>query len=103
MPFQFPSPLPTTKQLSPFTIKVYKNRLNKIAKGGYDTVHKLIMNPFAVQTIINEYANPIDEIKRKQDVRVFLSAIFYILPQEYMETPNPYYNMFQTVKTPIPV
>ena len=81
---------------------MYKNRLNKLAKGGYATINELMMNPYAVQTVINEYCNSVDETKRKQDVRVFLSAIFWILPESYTSSPNPYYNMFQTVKTPIP-
>lgn len=102
MPFQLPSPLPSNKQLSVFTIKVYKNRLNKLANAGFDTVHKLLMNPYAVQEVIKQHANEHDETKRKQDIRVFLSAIFWIVPESYLQTPNPYYNMFQTVKTPIP-
>ena len=77
--------------------KTYKTHLNKLFKEGYDTVQKLIDNDEEVVKVIKE----LYEDKSKREIRVMISAIFYILcDTEFIKSPNAYYDYFQSLKEP---
>jgi hypothetical protein len=77
--------------------KTYRTHLNKLSKEGYDTVQKLIDNDEDVVKVIKE----LYEGKSKREIRVMISAIFYILcDTEFIKSPNAYYAYFQELKEP---
>jgi hypothetical protein len=77
--------------------KTYRTHLNKLSKEGYDTVQKLIDNDEEVVKVIKE----LYEDKSKREIRVMISAIFYILTDtEFIKSPNAYYEYFQLLKEP---
>jgi hypothetical protein len=101
--FQFPDPLPIKTKadgdpITKNTIKVYKTRLNHIAAGGYTTVDELMNSAQEVIATINTIAGDADDDKARQVKRYYLSAIFYILPQDYLKKKNAYYEAFQKAK-----
>ena len=97
MPFQFVD-VSKNSTLKKSSINLYRSLLNKIAKEGYDTQQLLIDNSKEViEFIENLYT---DNHKK----RVIMSAIFYILCDTlYIKSPNPYYDYFQKIKSPMPV
>lgn len=77
--------------------KTYRTHLNKLAKDGYDTVQILINNDKEIVNRIKE----LYEGKSKREIRVMISAIFYILcDTEFIKSPNAYYDYFQDLKEP---
>ena len=108
MPFTLPAE--TKEGLSKSTMGVYKTRLNRIAENGIDNLEKLltksthtlrIINMLVKRELISEgkTQEQIDKEKR-QLRRNYLNAIFYVLPAEVRNAPNPYYKNFQTAKDP---
>lgn len=98
--FEFPVPLPIKlkkngEPITTNTIKVYKTKLNHIASGGYSTVEELMDSAEEVVAVINTIAGDTDNDQSRQVKRLYLSAIFYILPEDYLKTNNPYYNAFK--------
>lgn len=93
MTFIFPDPLPDKPSVQgKSTIKIYKSKLNKIGKLGYNTPELLIDNSTEViDHIKNGYT---DNYQR----RVVLCAIFWILHgTDYVTTTNPYHAYYQEV------
>lgn len=77
--------------------KTYRTHLNKLAKEGYDTVQSLIDNDKEVVKRIKE----LYEGKSKREIRVMISAVFYILcDTQFIKSPNAYYDYFQDLKEP---
>lgn len=94
--FRMPFTLPDTlkKELSPTTQKIYKSKLNALAKAGYDTTDALMTNKKEVIETIKALV-PGDEAADRQKKRTFLSAIFWVLPD--IPKRNPYYTYYQKV------
>ena len=90
MPFTFPSEF--QKEIAPSTQKVYKTKLNRLAKEGFETTDSLKANPKAVieaiKTITGEGMSDKDQHAR----RYFISAIFWVIK---MPKKNPYYTYYQ--------
>jgi hypothetical protein len=81
------------KEIAPSTAKVYKSYLNRFAKGpGWDTVEQLIARQKQAAQFIEEQS------KTLQEQRVWLSAVMYVLPEEYRSeggVKTAYYHLFQ--------
>jgi hypothetical protein len=90
MPFTFPSEF--HKEIAETTKKVYKAKLNRLAKEGFETVDSLKKDPKAVieaiKTITGEGMTDKDQHAR----RYFLSSIFWVakFPKK-----NPYYTYYK--------
>jgi hypothetical protein len=83
--------------IAPSTAKLYKSKLNKFAAEGYDTPEKLMQHPVEVIAIIKKHAVGSSDLI-KQIRRIFLSAIFYVLPETYTSFTNPYHQYYQEQK-----
>ena len=78
------------KELSPTTQKIYKSKLNALARRGYDTPAALIAKKKEVIAAIEEIAG-----EDRQKKRCILSAIFWVLPS--IPKRNLYYTYYQKV------
>lgn len=90
MPFQMP---PTfQKKLATTTVKVYKGKLNKLSKEGFETVDSLKNDPKSVIEAIKKLTGDATNDKTQHVRRYYLSAIFWVadLPKN-----NPYYTYYQ--------
>lgn len=95
--FKLPEPLPQRKNkdgtdrkpLSPNTIKLYKAMLNVLARAGWLTVDALIEKARDVVKHIKEI-----HVEDKQKQRLMLSAVFFVMPQSYLASTNPYHQAF---------
>ena len=76
------------------TQKIYKSKLNALAKQGYDTAAALLANKKEVIDVIKGLA-PGDDAAARQKKRTFLSAVFWVLPD--MPAKNAYYTYYQKV------
>jgi hypothetical protein len=83
--------------LSKGSIKIYTKLLNRLAEGGYDTIHKLITEVEEVLFMIDLVVDG-DEDKHRAEKRQYLSAIFYALELVPLEQKQGYYQYFQQVK-----
>lgn len=104
-PFQLPDDIPTipsgrTKPLSKNTTKLYRQLLKHFAKQGYKTRQDLLDNPDKVlEHMVTLTASPTaKETRAKQ--RQYLSAIMYVMTEDYKKKPNAYYTFFQKAKDP---
>jgi hypothetical protein len=83
----------------PSTISIYKTHLNRISVAtGLTTVEQFIKQPRKVIMAIKALTEKKDDESEAQylaRVRVYYSAIFMVLPKEYMETPNSFYRANQ--------
>jgi len=96
---KFIVPAQTHKTLSEVTIKKhYVPKLNKLAVAGYNTPELLMKHPKEVLEVISDHVGDDDTDEARTQRRVFLSAIFYVLPESYTKTKNAYYTSFQTAK-----
>jgi hypothetical protein len=108
MPFTLPAE--TKEGLSKSTMGVYKTRLNRISEFGIDNLEKLLTNSKHTLRIINILVKRelVSEGKSQEQIdkdtrqlrRNYLNAIFYVLPAEVRNAPNPYYKNFQSAKDP---
>lgn len=92
MPFAMPGEF--SKELSDVTIKIYRGYLNKLAREGYDTPQSLIDSAEQAAKYIGEVAGGSDD-KSKHKRRIFVSAVFAVLPETYRTAPNPYQKLFE--------
>ena len=92
MPFAMPDEF--SKELSDVSVKIYRGYLNKLAREGYDTPQSLIDSAEQVAKYIGEVAGGSDD-KSKHKRRIFVSAIFAVLPETYRTAPNPYQKLFE--------
>jgi len=83
----FEIPSETSKILSESSEKIYTRALNKL--DGVTTVEDLKKYPHEVVQIIRELYPGTDE-KSRHSRRVMVSAIFWVLPENYRLRPNPY-------------
>jgi len=86
------------RTLSRNTIKTYKSRLNKLASQGFSTVDELLRQPQAVILAINQLLPGMESPALRQEKRIFFSAIFWVLPEQYLQRENPYHKAFQGVR-----
>ena len=92
--FQMPETL--HKELAPTSQKIYKSRLNALAKVGYDTVESLLTNKTKVVTAIKmDVAARGDN--NKMIARQFISAISWVCGKEALGANNAYQKYYQTV------
>ena len=103
--FEIPEDLPhippgRTEPLSKNTTKLYRHFLKEFAKRGYYNRQLLIDNPERVLDImVSLTTSPsVKETRAKQ--RQYLSAIMYVMTEDYKKTPNAYYAFFQKAKDP---
>ena len=97
LPFRMPFTLPDTfkdKDLTANTQKIYKSKLNALARAGYDTTDALMANKKEVIEMIKTLA-PGDDAAARQKKRTFLAAIFWVLPG--IPARNPYHTFWQKV------
>ena len=89
MSFSLPD---VVKDVAPSTAKNYKTFLNKLAVEGWDDVPALIKHQKEAAEHIKKNA------KTFQQQRGWLSAVMYVLPEEYRVPGGPkteYYKLFQ--------
>ena len=93
--------LPETfqKEIAPTTQKVYKGKLNALAREGYDTPELLKTKAKEVVETIKKLTGDSDDEKARNLRRYFLSAIFWVtkLPKT-----NPFHTYWQSC-TPLKV
>lgn len=94
-PKKFELPDVFYKELTPLSQEVYKKKLNHLAKGGYDTVDKLLSNKRKVVAMIKE-ATGRDE-KQRMVARQFISAIAWVTDPAKLPKNNLYHKFYQTV------
>lgn len=90
MPFVLPSEF--QKDLAPTTAKVYKGKLNNLAREGFDTVESLQKDPKAVITAIKKLSGDSTDDKSQNVRRYYLSSIFWVAE---MPKKNPYHTYYQ--------
>jgi hypothetical protein len=93
MPFQLP-PTGFQKELSTTTQKIYQAKLNKLAAAGFDTPELLASKKAAVVKAIKEAAGEEDTAAARHTRRLFLSAIFAVIPPQASKR-SPYYQLYQ--------
>jgi hypothetical protein len=84
------------KELSATTQKIYKSKLNALSRDGFDTVAALLKNKLQVIRAIKALV-PEDDAAARQKKRTFLSAIFWVLPEEVLPAKNAYHSYYQKV------
>jgi hypothetical protein len=86
--------LPATfaKDIALTTQKVYKGKLNKLAKEGFDTVDKLKSDSKNVIATIKKLTGDDDTEKTRHNRRYYLSAIFWV---KKFPKRNAYYTFWQ--------
>jgi len=77
MPFILPDTF-QKEELAESTKKVYKGKLNALAREGYDTVDKLITKQSDVVEAIKKITTAEDSELIRNTRRYFLSAIFWV-------------------------
>jgi hypothetical protein len=84
------------------TTNLYRSLMHQITKEtGVSTIDELKKRHVKVnRAIIRMTAKKEGESDslHKSRVRNFYSAIFYVMPEEYLASPNPYYKAFQKFK-----
>lgn len=93
MPFTLPETF-RNKDLTANTQKIYKSKLNALAKHGYNTVDALLANKKEVIETIKTLV-PGDDAASRQKKRTFLSSVFWVLPD--IPPKNAYYTYYQKV------
>lgn len=90
MPFILPETF--QKEIAPTTQKVYKGKLNALAKEGFDTVDALKTKSKEVIAAIKKISGDEDDEKARNVRRYFLSAIFWVAD---MPKKNAYHTYYQ--------
>ena len=99
MAFAIPLTVPMTyktadgveKQYADSTIKMYKQRLNWLARNGYNTPDSLIRYVYNIVPLIETEDRTMKALHKRRNI---ISAIFWVLPESYSKTPNPYQELF---------
>jgi hypothetical protein len=88
----FELPAEFQKEIAVSTQKVYKSKLNALAKHGYDTVEKIQSEQSKVIEVIKELTGDEQDEKSRHARRWFLSAVFWAVP---MPQKNSYHAYWQ--------
>jgi hypothetical protein len=91
MPFILPDVF--TKELAPSSQKIYRSRLNALAKEGYDTQELLLSQKLQVIRAIKKL-EPDDDAMTRMRRRQYLSAIFWVTPT-LKGKKSAYYSFYQ--------
>ena len=91
--FQMPDEL--HKDLSPTSQKIYKTRLNTLARAGYPTVDALLSNKTKVIAVIKEAVSSVSQ--ERMVARQYISAISWVCGKDAMGANNAYQKYYQTV------
>lgn len=90
------------KPKSKNTVNLYRALMHQITRvTGITTIEELMKRHIKTNRAIKVLAAKKDdesEAAHKSRVRNFYSALFYVLPEEYISKPNPYYRAFQAWK-----
>ena len=96
----------TGEALSVSTVKIYKGKLNKLAKQGYADVEAVLANQEAIVAAMNKEI-PGDTSTDRYKKRVVLSAIFFAIGSKTVDEIPHFYAAFQKAKDnyipPIPL
>ena len=80
---------------SPYTINLYKVHLNRItAQTGLETIEKMMKATRKVNAAIQTLTSKKDTesvMEQSSRARLYYSALFMVLPAEYIKTPNAFY------------
>jgi hypothetical protein len=82
-------PETVSKTISRTTHLAYVRRLNKLAGAGFDSSEKLLEKPTEAVSAIKKLS-PGSDNEARNERRYYISAVFYVLPKEYRESPNPF-------------
>jgi hypothetical protein len=97
MPFEVPEE--TSKpDLSKNTVKIYKSKLNKLAEAGFTDTTALTLQPKAVCDEIVRLEPDGVSMNGRMRRRLYISSIFWVLPEQFRASKNAYYELFQGVK-----
>ena len=84
------------------TVNLYRSLMHQITRAtGITTVEELMKRHIKTNRAIKVLAAKKDDesdAAHKSRVRNFYSAIFYVLPEEYLSKPNPFYRAFHAWK-----
>ena len=110
---KFELPAITSKTVTPNTLKVYKNRLNKLVPYGFTTIQDIMQRPDEVIAAVNKLIESHEgdpthqrhgqcrcpQCVSREHKRYFYTAIFYALADSgYIKIKNPLYDEFQVLK-----
>ena len=97
MPFELPKDFaPRTTELSEATKKVYRGRLNTLAKGEFgNNAEELRENHKKIITHLKTLDDKTELAKMK--IRGILTAILWVQPQVFREKSNQFYKYYQKV------
>ena len=90
MTFQLPETF--QKEITPATQKIYKGKLNALAKEGFDTVDALKTKKKEVIATIKKISGESDDEKARNLRRYFLSAIRWVIK---LPNKNAYHTYYQ--------
>jgi hypothetical protein len=86
---------PFKKELSPTTQKLYLQKLNILARAGYDSSDKLWKAPGKVIKIIKASVGEGTDDNAQKKRRLFLTAIFAVMNEVRRTSNNAYYRYYQ--------
>ena len=92
-------PTELQKEVALTTAKIYKSKLNALAKHGFDNVEKIQKDQKKVVEAIKEITGEAQDEKSRQLRRTILSAIFWAVP---LPKKNQYHTYWQKT-TPLTV
>ena len=88
------------------TVNLYRALMHQITRAsGLTTVEQLMKSHAKANKAIKQLSVKKDgetDLAHKARVRNYYSALFYVLPEEYISKPNPFYKAFQAWKDKIP-
>lgn len=91
MAFELPSVF--SKELAASSMKIYTSFLNNLASAGYTTPESLVTNAALVAKHIKS-VEPGDDTNSRHRRRFYISAIFWVIPESFKATANPYSRLF---------
>jgi len=99
--FTFPDPMPSDKEFSPVTQKIYKGRLNSLAKqdSKWENVQGLKKHSKDVIKHIDSLGDDTEKGRLKK--RGILQAVFSVLDEKYRKSKNSYYKFWQKSAMPL--
>ena len=99
--FTLPEPMPSDKEFSAVTQKIYKGRLNSLAKynDSWNTVAALKKHSKDVCKYIDGLADDTEKGRLKK--RGVLQAVFSVLDEKYRKTKNTFYKFWQKSAMPL--
>ena len=90
---KFEVPTIQSKTIAPSSLKIYKSKLNKLAEHNIQKISDILQNQDKVIEIAKK-----DTQNNPAKMRLFLSAVFYVLSDLPLESKLKLYNAFQDYK-----